>query len=82
MRTTLSIDDDVLQDVKSYADSRSLSLGKAASDLIRRGLSARTPTKLVNGIPIFDLPPDTPAVSSEHVKKIEAEMDKDEWSRS
>lgn len=29
MRTTLSLDDDVFQAVRSYADSRSVGLGKA-----------------------------------------------------
>ena len=39
MRTTLNLDDDVAKLVADYADSRSLSLGKAASEIIRRGLT-------------------------------------------
>jgi hypothetical protein len=31
MRTTLSIDDDVIPQVKTYAESRDISIGKAVS---------------------------------------------------
>jgi hypothetical protein len=41
MRTTLDIDDDVLQAVKDVAAAQRISAGRAASELIRRGL--RTP---------------------------------------
>ncbi len=37
MRTTLNLDDDVLQKVKDYAESRSLSVGRAVSELVRKG---------------------------------------------
>ena len=40
MRTTLSLDDDVFQVLKTYAEKRSLAMGKALSELVRRGLSA------------------------------------------
>jgi hypothetical protein len=40
MRTTLSLDDDVLQEVKAYAKSQDVAIGKAVSDLVRRGLHA------------------------------------------
>jgi hypothetical protein len=39
MRTTLSLDDEVLGLVKRYAESRSRGLGKAVSELVRRGLA-------------------------------------------
>ena len=73
MRTTLNLDDDVLPLVGKYAASRSLGLGKAVSELVRRGLAARRPTRVVNGLQVFDLPPDSPRVTSEHVRRIEAD---------
>jgi hypothetical protein len=69
MRTTLNLEEDVLREVKRYADSRSMPLGKAVSDLVRRGLSTPVQTRAVNGIQVVVLPSDTPPVSSEHVKR-------------
>src|SRR5439155_24288486 len=40
MRTTLSLDDDVFREVKAYAESRDVAIGKAVSELVRRGLHA------------------------------------------
>ena len=40
MRTTLNLDDEVFQLARGYARSRSLALGKAVSELVRKGLRA------------------------------------------
>ncbi len=74
MRTTLSVDDDALDLVKKYAENRSIPLGKAVSELVRRGAAAKTPTKIVNGLHVFDLPADSPRISSEKVKQLEEEF--------
>ena len=73
MRTTLSLDDDVFQVVKTYAENRSLAMGKAVSELVRRGLSAPVKTRVVNGLVVFDVPEDSEQVTSELVKRLEAE---------
>ena len=70
MRTTLSLDDDVFAEVKTYAKSRDVALGKAVSELVRRGLQAPLRTRVVNGFHVVDLPPDSPPVSSADVKKL------------
>lgn len=70
MRTTFNVDDDVLRKVKSYAESRAMSVGEAATHLMRRGLSAKVETRLVNGIHVVVLPPDSPKISSERVKRL------------
>jgi hypothetical protein len=70
MRTTLNLDDDVLERLKDYADDRSVALGKAASELMRRGLDAPLQTRLVNGVHTVVLPPNSPAVSTEKVKQL------------
>lgn len=75
MRTTLNIDDTVLQELKQYADTRSLPLGTAASHLLRKGLESSTPTKLINGFVVFDLPPKGAKISTEFVKKLESELE-------
>jgi hypothetical protein len=75
MRTTLNLDDDVLQILKEYAENRSVALGKAASELVRRGLSASVPTRLVNGFVVFDVPPEGPRITTERVKQLESELE-------
>jgi len=74
VRTTLSLDDDVVLVVRSYAESRSLSLGKAVSELVRRGLNAPLTTRVVNGIHVVVLPPDSPEVTTERIKELENEL--------
>jgi hypothetical protein len=73
MRTTLSLDDDVFRLVKTYAESRSVAMGKALSELVRRGLSAPPKTRVVNGLVVFDVPEDSEPVTTELVKRLEAE---------
>src|ERR1700687_4867352 len=72
MRTMLSIDDDAFRLVKRYAASRSLALGKAVSELVRRALTAPRPTRSLNGIRVFDLAPESPKVNSKKVRALEA----------
>jgi hypothetical protein len=68
MRTTLNLDDDVLEILKDYADQRSVPLGKAASELVRRGLTAPIQTRLLNGFHTVVLPPNSPKVTSQKIK--------------
>jgi hypothetical protein len=75
VRTTLSLDDDVVPVVRSYAESRSLPLGKAVSELVRRALNAPLATKVVNGIHVVVLPPNSPEVTTERIKELENELE-------
>ena len=75
MRTTLNLDDDALKILHQYSKSRSLALGKAASELVRRGAATPTPTRLVNGFVVFDIPPGGPKITTERVKELESELD-------
>jgi hypothetical protein len=70
MRTTLSLDDDVFDLVKTYAENRSLAMGKAVSELVRRGLTAPVKTRAVNGLVVFDLPGDSETVTSATVRRL------------
>jgi hypothetical protein len=73
MRTTLSIDDEVLELVKQYAEDRSMTVGDAVTELIRKAFRTPTPTKMLNGVRVFDLPPDTPRITNKRVKELELE---------
>ena len=46
MRTTLSLDDDVVDIAKDYAAVKNLSLGAAVSDLVRKGIEAPPPMRM------------------------------------
>jgi hypothetical protein len=76
MRTTLSLDDDIVPDVKRYAESRSLALGKAVSELVRRALTTPRPTRVdsLTGLTVFDLPPDSPQVTAKRIRELDAEQ--------
>ena len=73
MRTTLNLDDDALRLMRDYARRRSLPLGRAVSELVRRGLTTPLPTKLVNGFHVVDLPSDSPVITTEDVRRLEDE---------
>jgi hypothetical protein len=75
MRTTLSLDDDLVPSVKTYAESRAITVGKAVSELVRRGLHAPLQTRIVNGFHVVELPAGSPPLTIEHVRKLEEELD-------
>ncbi len=75
MRTTLSLEDDVLAEIKAYATSREIALGKAVTELVRRGLSAPLQTRVVNDFHVVELPPGSPRVSIEHVRTLQEELE-------
>jgi hypothetical protein len=75
MRTTLDIDDDVLQAAKELAATQGTSMGKVLSDLARKGLSpARPKVRIRNGVPLLaPRPPGTPPLTMEMVNKLRDE---------
>jgi len=75
MRTTLDIRDEVLEKVKEYAVARSISRGKAVSDMLERGFNAPVPTRWENGLLVFDPGPDAETVSLERTLQLEDEME-------
>lgn len=68
MRTTLEIDDDVLRAARSVAAAEGKNIGKALSDLARRGLAPRSQAKTRSGFPVFDVDPDAAPITIELVK--------------
>ena len=73
MRTTLTLDDDILELAARQAKLRGVSLGKTVSDLLRKGLNAATPAQEKDGVVVFHLPADSPKVTTEDVRRVEAE---------
>lgn len=72
MRTTLDIDDDVLQAAKEIAQRDNSTAGQVISDLARRALSPTSSSKrkfvMKNGIPVF--PATGEIVTLEKIQKI------------
>ena len=53
MRTTLDLDDDVLQAAKELAEVRGQTAGKVLSDLARKALTPTSVPKMRNGVPLL-----------------------------
>jgi hypothetical protein len=73
MRTTITLDDEAEDIARQYAESRNLSLSKAIGELIVRSVRRQPRIKYVNGRPVFDLPKTKHKITTEWVKKFEAE---------
>ena len=75
MRTTLNIDDEILEAAKSIAGERNLSVGAVLSDLARRGLQpAEAGLRKRKGFPVFDVSRDGTVVTLDRVKRHEDEL--------
>jgi hypothetical protein len=68
MRTTLTLDDDVLAEAARRAEILRVSLGKAVSDLARRGLQVAPPVRELNGLVVFDPPKGSAKITARKVK--------------
>ena len=53
VRTTLDIDDDVLQAAKELAQTRSQTAGQVLSDLARQALAPPASRRVRNGVPVL-----------------------------
>jgi hypothetical protein len=69
MRTTLTLDDDVLDEAAKHAKALQISLVKGVSDLARLGMMAAPPVRKVNGLVVFDPPQGSPKITSRQVKE-------------
>ena len=77
MRTTINIDDDMFAAAQALARAKSISIGRALSDLARRGLTATSRIAAPQdacSFPMFTVPPGSPAITLEDVKKLEDEV--------
>jgi hypothetical protein len=74
MRTTLDIDDDVLQAAKEIAVGRGVTAGKALSDLARLGLAPKRSGRVRNGVPLLPArPAGTPRPTMKRVNELRDE---------
>jgi hypothetical protein len=73
MRTTLDIDDDVLKLAKGHARVQRVSLGRAISTLVRKGLASSQNGGFDenDGVPTFCVSQQIPQLTVEMVKEAE-----------
>jgi hypothetical protein len=75
MRTTLTIDDDVLDAAKELARDRHVSVGEVISDLARKSLTLSVDSlEYKNGVPLLPVRTDGRVVTLEMVNKLRDEM--------
>ena len=73
MRTTLDIDDRILEIARALSREQGRSLGSIVSELARRGLAERHWTSAQMGLPKFDVRPDARPITLEMVREAMAE---------
>lgn len=75
MRTTLTIDDDVLAAAKGLAARQRKTVGEVISALTRQALKPSTTNRRVrNGVPLLPVRSGSPAVTPELVNRLRDEL--------
>lgn len=77
MRTTLTLDDDVLAAAKSLAERQQRTLGEVVSALVRQALERgqpEMPPATRNGVPLLPLQPGAVLVTPEIVQRLREEL--------
>lgn len=73
MRTTISLDEDVLLAARAIATQQQRTLGEVISDLARRSLAHPPSGAERNGIPLLARRPDSPPVTLDLVNSLRDE---------
>jgi hypothetical protein len=53
MRTTLEIDDDLVESARQLAHQRHATIGEVVSELMRQALEPKEAPRMRNGVPLF-----------------------------
>ncbi len=69
MRTTLDIDDRILEIARALSREQGRSLGSIVSELASRGLAERHSASAQTGLPTFDVRPDSRPITLEMVRE-------------
>ena len=75
VRTTLDIDDDVLQAVKEIGEMRKKTAGQVLSELARKAISPPRAYDVRNGVPIIHRAPGAPLITNADVKRMQEDED-------
>lgn len=75
MRTTVNIEDEILEAARVLAAERQISVGAVISELARKGLfqTAKNPSRK-KGFPVFNVSPASTPLTLERVKSFEEDI--------
>lgn len=74
MRTTLEVDDDVLEAARAIARQKNESIGKVVSELARRSLRPSVSASVRNGVPLLPVRDPRARVTAEIVNELRDEL--------
>ena len=75
MRTTLTIDDDILEAARERADFEQKTIGEVVSSLLRKALEPATPVETTkNGVPQLPIQPGSRPVTLEFDNRLRDEL--------
>lgn len=75
MRTTINLNDHILNLVRQFSEQRRISLGDAATFLLERGLTASAPQLEKNGFALFKVDSGTPTFGLADVEQAAGQED-------
>ena len=75
VRTTLDIDDDVLQAIKEIGSTRKKTAGQILSELARKALCPSRTYDVRNGVPVIHRAPGMPLITNADVKRLQEDED-------
>jgi hypothetical protein len=70
MRTTLTLDEDVFEAVRSRAEASGNTMGEVISELARLGLRFPGEAAPSNGLPMFRVEPDSPMIPGNRARDL------------
>jgi hypothetical protein len=74
VRTTVEVDDDVLQTIRKIAAERKTTVGRVLSDLVRQALALDEDERVRNGVPLLPRrPKGSPPLTMEIVNRLRDE---------
>lgn len=74
MRTTLDLDEDILQAAKEIAAARGTTAGKVVSEIVRKALTPSRTVRVRNGVPLLPRrPPGSPRPTMKLVNELRDE---------
>jgi len=73
MRTTMTLADDVYRAVKTLAESSGKSIGEVVSELARRALQPQVRDDILDALPVFSVPANSPVIPGSRAAEMLAE---------
>jgi len=73
MQITITLSETAAMAVSQYVETCGVTISGAVSNLIERSVQKKSRIKYVDGIPVFDVPEDGGMITTEDIKRLEAD---------